>query len=105
METENLTDLSQEKYWDKYNERWLFYPHGIIRPRPELNGSECWYCGQILPWDVDKDGMINIRPFGCVERHPPCKWCGEEPECAPDCVGIRMALSDPDVYVAGGDPF
>ncbi len=31
----------------------------------------------------------------------PRKWCSETPLCSEDCVGIKMALSDPSIHIAG----
>ena len=39
--------------------------------------------------------------YRCVYEYPPCGWCGQTPECAKDCMGIGLALSDPSVHIAG----
>jgi len=57
----------------------------------------CQYCGIIGP-------MNTIRAVACSHVYPPCKYCGQTPECARDCPGIAMALSLPQVYVAGRGP-
>ncbi|KKN50754.1 hypothetical protein LCGC14_0629240 [marine sediment metagenome] len=99
--------MEQDKWWDKHSEKWRLYPHMIMEPSPEENGWRCDYCNELIPWgEPDEDGMVSCESdVGCTERKKPCKWCGESPLCAPDCVGIRMLFSDPKVYVAGANPF
>ena len=103
----NEIDPTKEKWFNKYFNRWELYPHMILDPEPENAGWRCLHCKVLIPWgEPDKDGLVSSEsPIGCTERHTPCKWCGEQPLCAPDCVGIRMLLSDPKVYVIGDNPF
>ncbi len=55
----------------------------------------CNYCGATGPLD-------DLQGKPCPYDHPPCKYCGQTPECALDCPGITAALARPDVYVIGG---
>ncbi len=57
--------------------RWRCVPCGAVGTLDELNAIECTF------------------------EYPPCKDCGQTPECAPDCSGIAKALSDPSVHIAG----
>jgi len=81
------------KYYDKELKKWLLYPHLSMKN----TGNGIWKC------DYCKEtGKYNeLSKIACTERPKPCKWCGESPLCARDCVGIRIALSDPKVYVIG----
>ena len=100
--------LTKEKWYDKDSNRWRLYPHMIMTPDNERQGWVCDYCHHFVPWgEPDKDGLVSADDdvVGCTERHTPCPWCGSEPLCAPDCVGIRMILSDPKIYVIGDNPF
>lgn len=101
------TDPTKEKWYDKRSKRWRLFPHMILFPDEERQGYECEYCHHLIPWgEPDKDGLVLCEDnVGCTERHTPCKWCGEEPLCAPDCVGIRMLLSEPKIYLIGDNPF
>jgi len=55
---------------------------------------KCQYCGVI--------GTIEeLDKIECSYQYPPCRWCGQTPICASDCIGIRIALSDPRIYIAG----
>ncbi len=61
--------------------------------------------GEIGPWRCqmcNAEGLLEeLRAVDCKFEYPPCKWCGQTPECAEDCVGIGLALSSPDVLVIG----
>jgi len=43
----------------------------------------------------------EVRSVACSYVHPPCKVCGQTPECAIDCAGIAAALGAPGVEVVG----
>lgn len=47
------------------------------------------------------DALDNLRKTDCSYVHPPCKYCGQTPECAADCAGIMTILASPDVHVVG----
>ena len=55
----------------------------------------CHYCGAA-------DRLDPLRATECTHVYPPCKTCGQTPECAPDCKGVLAALSQPGVTVIGG---
>ncbi len=93
--------LKQEKWWDKRGQKWRFYPHLTCRNNKD-GKSQCVYCGEVMRQD---DKWVYFEEISCTERKQPCQWCGESPLCAPNCVGIRMILSDPEVYVTGDNPF
>lgn len=68
----------------------------VSKKSPQLWG--CPYC-----WAVGTFEEVGIFP--CTEVVPPCKYCGETPECSPSCPGMAdllgsLARSD-DVYIAG----
>jgi len=77
-----------ELWWGKYNHKH--------RPRPHLFRRR--HCG--IAGHCDK-----ISEVSCTERKDPCPWCGQTPLCAPDCVAIRVLLSDSKAYVIGNNPF
>ena len=67
----------------------------LIRVAPKgVDLWQCSACGVIGSYD-------EVREVECTYEYPPCEYCGQTPECAPDCEGITKALSDPNVYVAG----
>ena len=92
-----MRDLTKEKWWDKYLKEWRLYPHLCESP---LGGDiwVCEYCHYI-------GTLEQLNDIGCTEHKKPCKWCGQTPLCAPECIGMRMLLSDDKVYVAGDNPF
>ncbi len=53
---------------------------------------ECQYCGEVGTTDA-------LRTDACSYVYPPCKHCGQTPECALDCKGVWAALSRPGVVV------
>ena len=63
----------------------------------------CRYCGMV-------GTMEELRAAECTYEYPPCNYCGQTPECAPDCKGIALALSGAltpavNVHIAGSiDP-
>jgi len=82
-------------WWDKHLGKFRLYPHLVMIPI----GGGIWECG-----DCKARGTLDeLEGVGCPvsKDNPPCPWCGEAPLCAPDCVGIRMVLSDPKVYTIG----
>ena len=85
-----------EMYFDKVTGRNEPYPHGLVTKNWDGTHT-CDYCGLA----GDYNDVLIVK--ACTERPEPCKWCGESPLCAEDCVGIMLALSDPSVYVAGND--
>ena len=94
--------MTSDRYWDKHIGKMMPYPH--LYCLGDGNGDNgipqthtCQFCG--LSGDYNDVLMVT----SCTERSAPCEWCGEAPLCSPDCVGVRMALSDPGVYVAGHD--
>lgn len=55
----------------------------------------CDYCGLT--------GLMGeVRAVACAYVYPPCKHCGQAPECAIDCSGIAAALNAPGVHIIGG---
>jgi hypothetical protein len=56
---------------------------------------ECAYCKA-------RGTMDELSRIECTHVYPPCKYCGETPECAQDCPGIGIALSGDDVHVILG---
>jgi len=56
---------------------------------------QCQYCKAI-------GTLEELRAAECSHVYPPCKTCGQTPECAPDCKGVLAALSQPGVRVIGG---
>ncbi len=90
-------EITTKTWWDKYSNEHRPYPHLICHNLRD-GRYKCRHCGI--------EGEYNkINKTSCTERPKPCKWCGQTPLCAPDCVGIRMILSDPKVYVTGSNPF
>lgn len=87
--------LTTEKWYDEYTKGWRLYPHLIVRRNIKLKVWKCDYCGE-------EGNMDELGKIGCTERSNPCKWCGRAPLCTPDCMGIKIALSDPKVVVIGG---
>ena len=55
---------------------------------------KCNYCGAT-------GTLEELDQIECSYNYPPCKWCGQT--CAPDCIGVRLALSDPNIYICGQD--
>ena len=90
----------QERWFDERAGEWKLYPHlsmAKIRNRPgEYPLWRCRQCGV-------EGTMDELEIVSCTERRAKCIWCGEGPLCAPHCVGIALALSDPKVYVIGGE--
>lgn len=73
--------------------------HGLldrINPKGQKGVWRCRYCGD--------EGTIEQLEGTCTYDYPACQWCGQTPECAEDCVGIRLAFSDPDIHIAGEIP-
>ena len=92
--------MAEETWFDKRSGKQRLYPHLVLEP-VGICGNRCWkcvYCGA-------EDEYYKVRAIGCTERKAACQWCGEKPLCAPDCVGIRMALSGDNVHVIGENPF
>jgi len=85
----------QSVWYDKHLKEWRLYPHlTMVRVKGKENVFKCAYCKRL--------GTVRqLERVSCPERPEPCKRCGETPLCAPDCVGVRMALSMPGVYVIG----
>lgn len=52
----------------------------------------CRYCGLTGTYD-------EVRAVACSHVYPPCKTCGQAPECAPNCLGVLDALGLPGVVV------
>ena len=88
-----MPDLTTETWFDKHSGKEQLYPHLTLNRA--VGGWRCAFCKVLFP----KIG--NSKSIGCTERTGPCTWCGEAPLCAPDCAGVRMALSDPKVHIAG----
>lgn len=57
----------------------------------------CQYCNETGLMD-------DLRAIACSYVYPPCKDCGQTPECSLTCAGIARALGDPSVHIATGDP-
>lgn len=66
-----------------------------IDPPRTARRWRCDYCGMIDTFD-------NLRAVPCTYVYPPCKVCGQTPECAPDCAGVLAILGAPGVHVIGG---
>ncbi len=71
-----------------------------LDPPVDRNGTmrrwRCDYCREVGTLDVLQD-----EP--CSYVYLPCSVCGQSPECAPDCKGIRDLLRQPGIYIAGLD--
>ncbi len=86
----------------------IYGPHlSVEATGPE--GERVWRCTRCGSEGDDIDEMMN-EPARCSVPVDPCKWCGQAPLCAPDCVGMAMILSGvnpetmaDDVYVIGQD--
>lgn len=94
-------------------------PHCILIPLrdgaenlvgPTLAADEHWKCGKcgkVGLWaEMDEPEALATGAIFkvCLYPYPACQWCGQTPLCAPDCVGIRMLLSDSRIYIAGETP-
>ena len=86
--------LKNELWYDEYSHKYRIYPHLICENLWD-GRYRCVYCG--LEGDYNK----VLSKVGCTERKKPCLWCGQAPLCAPDCVGMRMLLSDPKAHLIG----
>lgn len=66
-------------------------------PRPDYQSRrwQCQYCGAA-------DTLEKLRAIACTYVYPPCKTCGQTPECAPNCKTVLGALTQPGVAVVGG---
>lgn len=73
---------------------WL---SAISPPHTPNRRWRCRYCQAEGTFD-------ELNAVACSYVYPPCEYCGETPLCSRDCVGIAMALSDPDVKVVGEIP-
>ncbi len=76
-------------------------PHNLLdrlAPVGEIGPWRCRMCGA--------EGLLEeLDTTACGYEYPPCKWCGQTPLCAEDCVGIGLALSSPGIQViSDGDP-
>ena len=91
-------EIREERWWDRHLKKWRLYPH-LICDNLWDGRYKCLYCG------LEGDYNRELTKVSCTERKSPCPWCGGTPLCKPDCVGIRMLLSDPKVYVIGDNPF
>lgn len=70
---------------------WL----NAVSPPGAANRSwRCRYCGAAGTWE-------ELAEKPCTHVYPPCKTCGQTPECAADCPAVLEALGRPDVHVAG----
>ena len=73
-------------------------------PGSDPRRFRCVACGQV------GETINDLYDVACTAPDPdPCEWCGETPECAPDCVGVALALSGAmtlhgEVYVSRGRP-
>ena len=76
-------------------------PHMSLSPlRPLIDGVRHWrcdYCG-------DHGPLADLQQRECGHVYPPCRYCGQAPECALDCPGIVAALSGKGVHVVGELP-
>lgn len=55
---------------------------------------KCPACGEVGTLD-------HLFEVSCIERPPPCPYCGGTPFCEIDCPGVWGAIKDRDVYVGG----
>lgn len=101
-----IKDPTTETWWDERLQKNRLYPHLWLTRVPNEEGHAdekrrwgCTYC-RVIRVDVN-----DFNKFGCTERKESCKWCGEKPLCAPDCLGVRMALSEGATEIVGGNPF
>lgn len=74
-----------------------FNPHSHLRRvgKPPFNRWQCQDCGNIGTFKY-------FQTEECSNLKEICKYCGERPECARDCLGIFLALSAPDTQVIDG---
>ncbi len=75
-------------------------PHNCLMalspPGEENRRWYCKYCGA--------EGLYEeLQAAGCSYTYPPCKYCGQTPECALDCPGMMELLSGPDVHFVSDD--
>lgn len=77
-----------------------FKPHMYLKRlgKPPLDRWQCQDCHLIGKYH-------KFREIECSVTPPICKYCGERPECAKDCLGCFLALSDPDIDVIGPKQF
>ncbi len=75
-------------------------PHNYLKaidpPGTDNRRWECQYCHQVAPFE-------ELRKIECTYVYPPCKHCGQTPECAADCPGIMGILKSPAVHLATDD--
>lgn len=74
-------------------------PHNLMTrtAAPPIDAWRCDFC--------KKSGTFKgLRKTECTYVYPPCKYCGETPECARDCAGMLAALGSPGVEVIGATP-
>ena len=75
-------------------------PHMSLRPVDppgENRRWRCTYCGDV--------GLLDeLRSRACTYVYPPCRYCGQTPECALDCPGIVAAFSAKGAKVVGELP-
>jgi hypothetical protein len=56
---------------------------------------ECQYCKAV--------GRLSyLQTKECTFTYPPCKVCGQTPECAKDCGGVKGALAAVVILNAAG---
>ena len=58
-----------------------------------------WKC-----MDCKQEGDLgSMSELNCEHKLPPCKTCGQTPECAPNCKAVLLAIHEEGNYVAGED--
>ncbi len=62
--------------------------------KPPIDAWRCVPCGMT-------GTMRELQAIECAAVYPPCKVCGQTPECAPDCAGVLAALASVGVHVVG----
>ena len=64
-----------------------------------------WRCSYCKAQGFYDEMMGPKRTIACTHVYPPCKTCGQTPECAPDCAAILGVLNNPParVRIIGAD--
>lgn len=78
-------------------------PHMSIRPLdpPRDYPPREWQCSYCGARGTPAQALMDTE---CTHVYPPCKTCGQTPECASNCGAVLDALSAPGVRVIGGKP-
>lgn len=82
-------------------DKGMMEPHAhMSRVRIGKPPTDRWRCTD-CHFEGTWDETVAIL---CTADLPPCKHCGQTPECAIDCPGMMAALSGSNVHVVTDDP-